>query len=80
MTDEERRKFRQKYGITQEDEAPYEMPEEQDYEILAKIKELEQKDLSGEDQQVVELIKSQLIARWREPLLEKLDALLEKYH
>lgn len=79
MTEEERIKLRKKYGITLEDERSYEIPEEQDYEILSKVKELETKDLSIEDKETVDLIRSQLIAKWRNPLLQKLNILLKKY-
>ena len=79
MREEERPTLRLKYGITQEDERPYAMPEEHDYEILAKIKALEATPLSEADHEVVSLIRSQLLDEWRQPLLAKLNQLLQAY-
>lgn len=79
MTEEERNKLRTKYEITAEDEDPFVMPQERDYAILAKVKELESKELNEQDKETVDLIRFQLIDDWRQPLLNKLSRLLEKY-
>lgn len=71
--------IRNKYGITEEEEEQYLLPNEEDYQILSIIKELESKNLSDSDKEIVEFIKSQLRIDWREPLLEKLKQLLQKY-
>ncbi len=65
MDDQERSRLRARYGITVEDEANYELPEE--------------KDLTADDNKTVSLILSQLLSDWRDPLIEKLDLLLKKY-
>lgn len=75
MTDDERNKLRERYGIKPEEEAGYVMCEERDYEILAKIKELEAKDLRAEDEEFVAFCRTQLEDDWRAPLIEKLDEL-----
>ena len=71
--------IRNKYGVTEQEEAEYLMPNEEDYVVLAKVKTLENKNLSDHDKELVEMIRSQLKADWRTPLLEKLEILLQKY-
>lgn len=75
MTEEERNKLRGKYGIKPEEEAGYVMADERDYAILAKIKELETKDLNEEDRKIVAFCRTQLEDDWRKPILEKLGEL-----
>lgn len=65
--------------IKPEDKEKYIMADEKDYEILAKIYELEEKGLSDEDKESVNLIRTQLERDWRDYLIEILDKLLEKY-
>ncbi|OGD87537.1 hypothetical protein A3D81_01525 [Candidatus Curtissbacteria bacterium RIFCSPHIGHO2_02_FULL_40_17] len=72
-------KIRKKYEITEKEEKEYLLPNEEDYQILAMIKDLERKDLKVYDKELVELIKSQLLREWREPLLKKLREIGEKY-
>jgi len=79
MGEEEKDRLRNKYGITAEDEAPYVMPKEEDYHILAKCKELETRNLSSEDAEMVSFIHTQLFDDWRAPILEKTQQLLERY-
>ncbi|OGY23186.1 MAG: hypothetical protein A2172_02295 [Candidatus Woykebacteria bacterium RBG_13_40_15] len=79
MEKAEKEKLRIKYGITEEDEKPYLMPKEEDYAILAKVKELESKNLSPADRELVSLIRTQLLDDWRTPLLGKLNEILGKY-
>lgn len=69
--------IRNKYGITEEEEKEYQLPNEEDYEILSIIKKLEKKDLSDGDREIIELIKTQLMADWRGPLLKRLKQLLQ---
>lgn len=70
---------RDKLGITQEDEEKYYLPKQEDYEILSRVKQLESVDLNENDRELVEVIKAQLLAEWRKPLLEKLGQLITKY-
>lgn len=72
--------IRNKFGISEEEERAYQFPNEEDYEIFSIIKSLESKNLSSHDKEIVEVIKSQLKADWREPLLEKLKQLIQKYY
>ena len=71
--------IRNKHGITEQEEKEYLLPNEEDYEILSKIKTLEDKNLSHHDKEIVELIKTQLKDDWREPLLERLRQLTQRY-
>lgn len=71
--------IRNGYGITEEEEKKYLLPNQEDYEVLSIIKTLENKDLSDHDQETVELIKAQLTEDWRTSLLENLRKLLRKY-
>lgn len=71
--------IRNKYGIDEAEEKEYLLPNEEDYEILSIVKSLENKNLSDQDKEIVEFIKSQLRLDWRGPLLEKLKQLLQKY-
>lgn len=70
---------RDKFGITKEEETKYYLPKQEDYEILAKVKELQDINLNEHDRELVGVVKAQLLAEWRQPLLEKLNRLLEKY-
>lgn len=71
--------IRNKYGITEAEERDYILPNEEDYQILSRVKSLDNKKLSKEDRETVEIIKSQLKDDWRAPLISKLQHLLEKY-
>lgn len=71
--------IRNKYDITEYEEKEYLLPNEEDYVILSIIKSLEDKNLSDHDKEIVELIKTQLLDDWREPLLERLKKLTQKY-
>ena len=73
MAQEDRNKFREKYGIKPDEESGYVMADERDYAILAKIKELEAKDLCEVDKETVAFCRTQLEDDWRKPLIEKLD-------
>lgn len=71
--------IRSKYGITENEEQIYLLPNEEDYKLLVKIKELETKSLNENDKETVKLIKSQLLVEWRKPLIEVINKLLQKY-
>ena len=71
--------IREKYGITEQEEKEFPLPEEEDYKILAIVKKLEKKSLSDIDRETISLIKTQLFDEWRKPLLDKLKQLLQKY-
>lgn len=65
--------------ITNEDENKYPLPEEKDREILKLCKYLEQFDLSDLDKKTIELIKTQLLDNWRDPLLTELREMKDNY-
>ena len=71
--------IRSKHGINEQEEGEYLLPNEEDYEILSTIKALESKNLSDHDKEMVELIKTQLKADWRGPILQRLKQIAEKY-
>lgn len=71
--------IRNKYGITEQEEKEYLLPNAEDYEILSIVKKLKDKNLSDIDGEIIELIKTQLKDDWRKPLLDKLKLLLHKY-
>jgi hypothetical protein len=76
---ERKSKIREKYGITEEEEKEFILPNEEDYEILSGLKVLESKQLTPEDEELVRLIKSQLREDWRTPLRTKLRELISNY-
>lgn len=57
----------------------YVLSTDQDYEILGKIRELEQKNLSVQDKKFVAFLRTQLEHDWRSPFIKILNKLLEKY-
>lgn len=71
--------IRNKYGISEKEEAEFLLPTEEDYKILSMIHELEKLRLSEENRKVVELIKTQLLDDWRSPLIKKLVEIKGKY-
>lgn len=76
---EKKAEIRDKFGVTEEEEKEFLLPNEEDYKVLSIVKNLESKDLSDNDTEIVKMIKTQLQADWREPLLSKLKQLLQKY-
>jgi len=76
---ERKREIKNKLGVSNKDEEKYLLSREEDYEILAKVRELESKQLNDEDKEIVGLVLTQLEEKWREPLLSKLDELLKRY-
>ena len=65
--------------IKAKDKKRYVFAEEQDYQILAEIYELEKCKLSPGDTKVINLIRTQLERDWRKPLLKFLYGLSKKY-
>jgi len=59
--------------ITKADKKKYALPTKLDIDILVKIKELEKKKLNKEDKRMLRLIKTQLKADWRKPLIKELN-------
>jgi len=57
----------------------YQLLKKQDKEILQKCEILADKQLSKEDELLVNLILTQLLDDWRAPLLDVLNNLLDKY-
>lgn len=76
---ERKQQIKNKLGVSDEDEEKYLLSKEEDYKILAKARELESKQLTNEDKEIVRLVLTQLEEEWREPLLDKLNELLKKY-
>jgi hypothetical protein len=68
-----------KYEPTPEEKKKYLLPEERDFEILAKCNQLEKLELTKEDKFLVGFIMTQLEADWRKHLLEVLNKLIKKY-
>jgi|SRR3989344_4603436 len=72
-------KLKQRVHISDDEAKKYVLSTDADYEILAKIRELEMENLSAADKETVEFISTQLELDWRSPILAKLDKLLKKY-
>lgn len=72
-------KIKSKYGISDVEEKEYLLPNEEDYQVLSITKKLKAKNLSRADDELVDLIVSQLKLDWRESLFRKLNRLLKKY-
>ncbi len=71
--------IKNKFSITDQEEKDYLLPNEEDYEILSKVKFLEGKELTDHDKEILSLIKTQLKDDWRSPILDKLNEILQKY-
>lgn len=65
--------------IKEEDRKRYVLAEKRDFEILEKIYKLKEHDLSKEDKEIIELIRTQLEKDWRKPLMQFLNKLIKKY-
>ncbi len=68
-----------KYKPTKTERRKYVLKEKRDLQILIACKELEKKNLTKTDSEVVKLIKIQLERNWRKPLLKVLKKLRKKY-
>lgn len=71
--------IKERYGISPEDEKKYVLPTEKDYQILATIRELKQKDITDGDRTTLDLIETQLLDDWRTPLEKSLEEIKRKY-
>jgi len=76
---ERRKELVGKFKISPEEEEKYLLSTNRDYQILAKVKQLEKVSLSPDDEQLVEFIRSQLERDWRKGILDVLDKLFKKY-
>ncbi|HCM51739.1 TPA: hypothetical protein DIS56_01245 [Candidatus Saccharibacteria bacterium] len=76
---ERKTRLKQRGHISDDEAKKYVLSTYTDYEILAKIHQLEKQNLSPGDKEFVEFIKTQLELDWRSPILAKLHELLDKY-
>lgn len=67
------------FNVSPAEKKKYILSTDYDFEILAGCRQLENMKLAEEDRSLVKLIKTQLEADWRKPLLSALDKLLRKY-
>ncbi|MEI6144387.1 MAG: hypothetical protein WCP91_02220 [Candidatus Berkelbacteria bacterium] len=67
------------FNIPAEDEGKFVLSTDNDYEILSTCYELEKKNLSTGDEELVGFIKSQLELDWRNNLTDKIQSLKHKY-
>lgn len=71
-------KLSKKFNLTLIEKKKYLLLTDADFEILGKCKQLEKLNLVSKDKLLVKLIKSQLKADWRRPLLKSLNNLLSR--
>ncbi len=67
-------------SLTKTEKKRYVMSTARDYEILSKVKQLEELNLNKEEKYLIKLIRSQLEHDWRKSLIKELDKLLLKYN
>ena len=72
-------KLTKQFKLTPIEKRKYVLSTDDDFEILAKCKQLERLRLTREEKFLIKLIKTQLEDDWRKPLLRILNRLLEKY-
>lgn len=72
-------KLTNKLKVKASDKKKYNLSTDIDYEILAKIYQLENKKLSSKDTETIKLIRTQLERDWRMQLIKFLNRLLKKY-
>ena len=65
--------------VSPTDKKKYALATDIDLEILNQCNVLAKQKLSESDEELIELIKSQLLDDWRSPLLKKLKSLFKKY-
>ncbi len=68
----------EKTKTTRKEKKKYVLSTAEDYEILAKVKQLEHLKRSKHDAETVALIRTQLEKNWRKHLLKKLNKMLKK--
>lgn len=76
---ERKRILTKKFAITTKDKKRYVLSTDQDYMILSKVYQLEQKRLSSADRKLMKFIRTQLELDWRSSIIKLLDELLKKY-
>ena len=76
---ERKQKLTRQFKITPTEKKKYVLSTDDDFEILARIKQLEKKKLSKEDEALVRFLRTQLEDDWRKPLLKVVNGLLKKY-
>lgn len=76
---ERKEKLTKRFKVTPNEKKRYVLSMDDDFEILAKCRHLEKLKLTREDRVLVKLIKTQLGADWRKPLLKAVNLLLKKY-
>jgi hypothetical protein len=74
-----KQKLTKQFKVTTSEKKKYVLSTDNDFEILANCKLLEQLNLTKEDKILVKLIKTQLKDDWRKALLKTLERLLRKY-
>jgi hypothetical protein len=72
-------KLTKRFPLTKTEQRKYVMSTNEDYEILKKIKQLEELKPTKEDKVLVWLVKTQLEFDWRKYLIQALNQLLKKY-
>ena len=70
--------FMKKFPLNKTEKRKYLMPTNKDYEILARVKQLERLKLTEEEKVLVRLIKTQLERDWRKYLIQSLNKMLRK--
>ena len=81
--------YNQKMGISMkkslrniasdEEKKKYVFKDEKDFVILDLVHQLEKEDLSSEDRELVNFIRTQLEDDWRSPIITLLKKLINKY-
>ena len=79
ILNERKNKLTNKFRITDKERKEYVLSTDSDFDILAKCKELEKKNLSTEHREIIKLIKTQLEDDWRKPLTDYLNKLMKIY-
>ena len=72
-------KLKNKFNITADERKKYVLSLDEDWEILAKCKQLDKMKLSQEDKEFVKFIKTQLEFDYRKGMIDKVNELLRKY-
>ncbi|MBU0898389.1 MAG: hypothetical protein KKB03_00630 [Nanoarchaeota archaeon] len=71
--------LKNKFKITPDEKKRYVLSLDDDYEILAKCKQLEKMNLTKEDTEFIEFIKTQLEFDYRKGMIDRVNQLLKKY-
>lgn len=79
ILEEKKSRLSHRFKFSAKDQKKYVLATDDDYLILGKCKELEKKNLSQNDREIVALIKTQLEDEWRKHLIIALNKLSRKY-